>query len=130
MPSISRFMTVHPFTIPSTASLSVARRMLDAHQIRHLPVVDGGLVVGLVLDSDVRVLEILHTDLDTTEVARVMQRDPYVVAEDAGVAEVVDAMATRKVDAAIVADGARIRGIFTSVDACEALSLVLRRADA
>jgi acetoin utilization protein AcuB len=122
-------MTIRPFTVASTASLATGLRTLQKHQIRHLPVVDDERIVGLLLESDLRVLELLgRADLDTTQVDRIMRREPYIVAEQTGLAEVVETMAARKLDVAIVADGAEIRGIFTAVDACEALSLLLHRA--
>lgn len=130
MPAISRFMTIRPFTVAPNTSLAAAQRLMRAQQIRHLPVVDRDRIVGLILDSDLRVLELLgRADLDSTEVERVMRREPYIVAEQTGLAEVVETMAARKLDVAVVADGAEIRGIFTAVDACEALSVVLHRAE-
>lgn len=41
-------MTTNLVTIPSTTSLADARRIMDAHRIRRLPVVDKGKPVGMV----------------------------------------------------------------------------------
>ena len=41
-------MTTNVVTIPSSTSLADARRIMDAHRIRRLPVVDKGRLVGMV----------------------------------------------------------------------------------
>jgi acetoin utilization protein AcuB len=41
-------MTTNVVTIPSSTSLADARRIMDAHRIRRLPVVDKGKLIGVV----------------------------------------------------------------------------------
>jgi len=41
-------MTMNVITIPSTTSITDAKRIMEAHRIRRLPVVDRGKLVGLV----------------------------------------------------------------------------------
>jgi len=46
-------MTTTPQTVPSGASVAAAAKTMRAHQIRHLPVVDGtGGVLGMVSIGD------------------------------------------------------------------------------
>ncbi len=45
---ISDIMTCNVITIPSSTSLAEARRIMDAHRMRRLPVVDRGKLVGIV----------------------------------------------------------------------------------
>lgn len=59
MPTLDRYMTRHPWTIAPTAMMSEAHRLMRAHAIRHLPVVDGDRVVGIVSMSDLHLLETL-----------------------------------------------------------------------
>jgi len=43
-------MTMNVVTIPSTTSITDAKRIMEAHNIRRLPVVDRGKLVGLVTE--------------------------------------------------------------------------------
>lgn len=55
----SDLMTVDPLTTKPTANLeSVERKMVD-HHVRHLPVVEGGEVIGIV-----SMLDLLHRRMD------------------------------------------------------------------
>ena len=47
-PTIERFMSHDPITIDQGEPISMARRMMRTHQIRHLPVVRDGMLVGIV----------------------------------------------------------------------------------
>lgn len=131
MPSIARYMTLRPVTIEHGASLESAERLMRVHQIRHLPVVNGGRLVGLVTAHDVNMLELVgRLDLAAVRVETVMVQHPFTVSETAHVDDVVELMAERRLDAVVVMDLLGIRGIFTAVDACQALAQVLRRAAA
>ena len=46
------WMTPHPFTVPPGASTLTARRVLTGRHIRHLPVVCGDRVVGILSERD------------------------------------------------------------------------------
>jgi len=127
MPPISRFMTRQPWTISSRGSLAQARELMHEHSIRHLPVVDGDKLVGIVSDRD------LHQPWLSTNmhVHDVMSDHVYAVRSDAGVDEVAETMSEHKYGAVVVVTGpGGVIGIFTSVDACRVLAEVLRRAAA
>jgi acetoin utilization protein AcuB len=52
---ISEHMTPDPITVPPDMSLPEARRILNVHHIRHLPVVDREKkLIGIVTDRDLR----------------------------------------------------------------------------
>ncbi len=42
MPTVDRYMTREPYQVASTDMLAVAKKLMVEHEIRHLPVVDGG----------------------------------------------------------------------------------------
>lgn len=96
--------------------------------IRHLPVIDGEKLVGVISERDVKIAEsIPGIDLFHVEVARVMA-PPLAVWGETPLDEVSTLMRTRKADCVVVRGGHGIEGIFTAVDALDALSDVLRRA--
>jgi CBS domain-containing protein len=50
--SVSEWMTQDPLTVPPDTSVEVALRTMFDHGFRHLPVVDGDRVVGIVSMRD------------------------------------------------------------------------------
>lgn len=128
MPSVSRFMTTHPVTIERASTLAVARRLMQAHKIRHLPVVDGGRLVGIVSEHDVRLLEnAAKLDPDIVRVEQAMTPNPFIVTGDTALDEVTEIMAEHKYGSVIVMGRDGVEGIFTAIDACQALTTILRR---
>jgi acetoin utilization protein AcuB len=120
------FMSVCTQSISRDQTLATAHKMMREHRIRHLPVLDRGVLVGIVSDRDLRFIETLR-DVDPEEVLveEAMTREPYFVAPDALVKDVADEMARHKYGCAVVMDRAKIVGIFTTTDALRALVSVL-----
>jgi acetoin utilization protein AcuB len=130
MPSIDRYMTREPYSVASTENLSRVRHLMLAHSIRHLPVIDGGRLVGVVGDRDVIAVEsVPGIDLAHVEVSRVMSK-PVQVWGETPLDEVSELMTKRKADCVVVQGGHGVQGIFTSSDAISALTDLLRRATA
>ena len=120
------FMTPLPLTVSAGTALSDARDLMAAKQIRHLPVVDSGRIVGIVSARDVLVVEDLSVfaSYDTT-VEAAMAANPVTVPTDTPVGHVVQTMATKDIGAVLVIDGGELKGIFTDVDAVKLLARVL-----
>ena len=130
MPPMSRYMTRQPWTIRSDATMTQAHTLMRRHAIRHLPVLDGGALVGLVSERDLHLIETLPgSDPTVVTVEEAMTSDVYTVDPDAPIDVVVEHMAHRKQGSAIVVDrNGIIVGIFTTVDALQVLADVLRKA--
>lgn len=121
-------MTREPYRISATASLEEARELMTRHSIRHLPVMEGNKLLGIVSQNDVRIVEAVPgVDLDHIEVARVLT-SPTCVWGETSLDEVAETMAKNKVDCVVVLGGHGVQGIFTSSDALRALGDVLQRA--
>jgi acetoin utilization protein AcuB len=130
MPSVDRYMTREPYSISATDNALLARTRMHHHAIRHLPVIEGNALVGLVSERDLDTIEAVPgIDLGHVEIARVMRPPLYVWAETP-LDEVSDLMAKSRVDCVVVRGGHGVEGIFTAVDALAALSDLLRRATA
>jgi acetoin utilization protein AcuB len=130
MPPIDRYMTHQPWTTSSRTSLAEAQQIMHAKQIRHLPVVDDGKLVGIVSERDIHLLRaIAGVSLHETRVVEAMTEPVYAVAPGALLDEVVANMSERKYGSTLVIDDrGAVLGIFTTVDACRALTEVLQRA--
>ena len=126
IPAVQKYMTTSPHTIGDDQPMALAHRMMREHNIRHLPVLRGAKIVGLVSDRDLNTLETLK-DVDPHKVlvSEAMTEDPYLVSPDAAPDEVVSTMADRKYGSAVVMQHDKVVGIFTTVDACRAFADLL-----
>ena len=127
IPSIQKYMTAAPHSIGSDQTIATASRMMNEHHIRHLPVLHGGRLLGILTDRDIKLIETFR-DVDTAKVAvdEAMTEKPYSVSPESPLDEVVETMAANKYGSAVVMQNQKVVGIFTTVDACEALAALLR----
>ena len=106
--------------------MATAHRMMREHHFRHLPVLKGGKIVGVLSDRDLRLVETLHdVDPNQVRVEDAMTAKPYSVSPDAPLDEVVATMAEHKYGCAVVMQNDKLVGIFTTVDACRAFAEML-----
>jgi len=112
--------------------MAQAHKLMREHQVRHLPVLEAGKLVGIVSERDLHLIETLpDSDPDEVTVEEAMSADVYVVGVDDPVDGIVANMADHKYGSAIVLNRrGGIEGIFTTVDALQVLADVLRRASA
>lgn len=127
-PSVRKYMTEHPHSIGKDQTLSRAHEMMRTHAIRHLPVLEGGRIVGIVSVRDLHLIETLSdVDESTVTVEEAMTPDPLTCAPDKPLSELAAEMAEHKYGAAVVTEGPKVVGVFTTVDALRALSDALSR---
>jgi acetoin utilization protein AcuB len=130
MPDVSRYMTPNPYALASTDSVLRAKALMQSHAIRHLPVIDGGRLVGILSERDTSVIAAIPgVDLARVEVGRVMEPAVHARAETS-IDEVAELMAEQKRDCVVVMGGRGVEGIFTATDAFRALVDLVRRATA
>jgi len=123
-------MTPQVWTIRSDARLSQARELMRDHGVRHLPVLEGGKLVGIVSQRDVHVFDRVYGDVGST-VEDAMTVDVLVAHGDDPVDSIAEQMAERKYGSAVVVNADnKVQGIFTTVDGMRVLADVLRRATA
>jgi acetoin utilization protein AcuB len=116
-------MTPSPRTVSPATALSDARDIMAQEQIRHLPVVDGGRVVGIVSARDILVVEDIRVfaSYDTT-VDAAMAADPISVPSSTAIGHVVKTMAKEDIGCVLIVDDGKLVGIFTDVDAVKLLA--------
>src|SRR5260370_27591441 len=120
--TIRDYMTPAPHTIGVEQPLAVAAALMQAHHIRHLPVLHGGKLVGILSERDVQLVSGLPSiDPAVITVEDAMSDQVFTVTPETSLAEVAAEMAAHKYGAAVVTQGARITGIFTTIDALHAL---------
>jgi acetoin utilization protein AcuB len=127
IPRVQKYMSTTPHSIGRAQSLRVAHAMMHEHQIRHLPVLEGGRLVGILTERDVALItSMMDANEKDTTVEEAMTTDVYAVSPDALLDEVASEMAERKYGSAVVLQNQKVVGIFTTVDACRALAEILR----
>lgn len=129
IPPIGTVMTPFPHFVTVDESLRRARALMVEHQIRHLPVKDGGRLVGVVADRDIK--RALDPDLglppaDELFIHDVFIPDVYVVDIGEPLDRVLEHMADNHLGSALVTKADRLVGIFTMTDACRFFSKHLR----
>lgn len=126
MLTVRDVMSTNVVTIASNTSLADARRIIDAHRIKRLPVVDKGKLVGIVtreaLDragpsqlTTFSIHELTHL-LGTLTVKNSMVRDVVTVSPDATVEQAIALAQSRKVGALVVVKDDQVVGITTTND--------------
>lgn len=125
--TIEEFTTPSPIFVSPEDNLQMVKDLLKKEGIRHMPVIKENIVVGILSDRDVKLLESCFEDLSSLKVEFVMTPDPYTVALETPLEEVVFNMSKEKIGIAIVqSPGEDFVGIFTSTDALNALLEILR----
>ena len=124
MTTVADYMTPGPYTIGREQSLVAAKEMMQRIHVRHLPVLHGGKLVGVLSDRDLAAIETLPGSRQMT-VEDAMVPEVYITSEDALLATVAGEMARQRVGSAIVLRDDHVVGVFTAVDALRALAETL-----
>jgi acetoin utilization protein AcuB len=127
IPTVQKYMTTSPHTVGTDQTLAHAHSVLREHRIRHLPVLRGGELVGMLTERDLALIESLRDVAPhTITVEDAMSTSIYRVSPDSPLDEVVSEMAAKKYGSAVVVQNGKVVGILTTVDVCRALSELLR----
>lgn len=126
-------MTPNPVTVPPQASAAEVWDLMRERAVRHLPVVDGGTLVGMLSDRDLahfdlgRVLtvegaEALRRELATPAI-KVMSPDVITVEPEAELGEVIDLLVENRIGAVAVVrpETQELVGIVSYIDVLAAV---------
>jgi acetoin utilization protein AcuB len=126
IPTIKAYMTTNPHTIGNDQPLTKAHGLMREFKIRHLPVLEGGQLVGLVSDRDLKFVESFKdVDPSKVKVKDALTDTLYTVGPETLLTDVCREMATHKYGSVLVMDHHKLVGIFTWVDALEAMAELL-----
>ena len=119
---IVAYMTPLPHTVGSEQTITFAQEMMRKYDVRHLPVLHGGELYGIVSERDLGVIAGLNeVNPDDTTVEEAMTQDAYTVSQETPLFDVLKQMLDQKYGSAIVIEGTRVVGIFTTHDAVRLL---------
>ena len=114
---IGKYMSPLTVSIGVEQSLAAAAKKMAEHEIRHLPVLDGGRLLGVLSERDVHWLASLGTDTSEVAVSEAMSDIPYLVPAHTSAKTVVQKMHADKLGSALIEQDGRPVGIFTTTDA-------------
>lgn len=121
-PIVQQHMTRLPLEIEQIDNVANARRLMQLFEIRHVPVMKGINVAGVVSERDIlRATIRLGRDIDDLPIDEICQHDVLKVSPLTGVDEAARLMLERRVGSAMVVDGEYLVGIFTTTDALKVL---------
>jgi acetoin utilization protein AcuB len=135
------WMTPDPITIDAGATIVEAIHLLKEKNIRRLPVLKGGKLVGLVTErmllsfspgksTSMDTWEV-HYLLAKTPVTAAMNPKPHTVQPDADLADCAQLIHDRKLNGITVVDAnGKLVGILTTTNALEALIWFTKRVQA
>jgi len=122
-------MATNVVTIPANTTIFKARRIMEAHRFRRLPVVDEGKLVGIVTEDrleravvpkttsrDIWELSYSLVSLYRTQVKSVMKKDVVTVTPNMTVEEAMALAQANKVGALVVVEDNQVVGITTTND--------------
>jgi acetoin utilization protein AcuB len=123
-------MQPHVITATLAMSLAEAQRVMRDRHIRHLPVVSGQRLVGMITDRDLREAtpspattltrgEIAYR-METTTVATCMTRDVIVASPGFTMIDAARRLEQRKIGCLPVVDNGALVGIVTEMDCVRA----------
>jgi acetoin utilization protein AcuB len=119
-------MQAHPVSATLETRLPHLLRLLQRRGFRHVPIVDGGKLVGIVSDRDIKQSMISASSmtegrererlLDELTAGQIMARAVVTIGPMFAVEDAARLMATRKISALPVTDEDRLVGIVTETD--------------
>lgn len=135
IPAMNECMTLKPISIRPDEPVEKALGLMLNHGIRHLPVVDGDQLVGILSDRDIgrgRTTEaepIVYGDIDLQQpVSEVMSGQPISVGEETPIHQAIKQMIEHRIGALPVVDPYhKLVGIFTETDALQVCLHLIER---
>ena len=124
--SVGAHMTVHPYTIGSDQTLEQAKHLMYSKGIRHLPVLHGGRLSGILSDRDLKLaFAVDGAKAKECKVIDACSTETYSVDKTERLKIAAATMAERGIGCCLVTEHGSIVGIFTAIDACRMLSDLL-----
>ena len=123
---VSQIMTKELVTLNTTQSLYDAERLFKEYNIRHIPVVEGDKILGVLSYSDllrINFADVTEGEEDVSSVVydmytipQIMAKAPITVQASTNVKEVAEILTTQSFHSIPVLDGEKLVGIVTTTD--------------
>lgn len=115
--NVSEIMSRHPVRVSSNDTIEAAATLMKDNNVGALPVLDGGVLKGIVTDRDIAVRGLGGVDIERdSPVTKVMSRNVVTVSEDSDIREAAKIMATNQVRRLPVVSEGALTGIISLCD--------------
>jgi acetoin utilization protein AcuB len=121
---VSQIMSAKIVTISPNRRVGQALKLMQKHQIRHLPVMEKDRMVGWITSRDLREI-LLASMLEEIRVGDVMVQAPMSVTPDTEVEEAARLIHEHKIGGMPVVEGDRLVGVITMQDLIAAFIAML-----
>ncbi len=123
---VSQIMTKDVVTLTTKNNLNDAEKLFKEHKVRHLPVVNGSQLIGVLSYSDL--LKISFSELSDDEekvdatvfnmytIEQVMAKNPVSVSPDDTIREVTEILSKQSFHSLPVTENGELRGVITTTD--------------
>lgn len=128
---VGQKMSPSPVTVSPSATLAEARTLLDRYRVRHLIVLEGEQLVGIITDRDIRQASLPHPPgqphaegdplLDLIRVGQAMTKEVITVTPETPVQYAAMLLIYHRIGGLPVFQEGRVVGIITETDLLEAL---------
>jgi len=124
---ISTIMTKDVITLHNSDSLELAEHMFKSHHIRHIPIVKGESIIGMLSYTDllrISFADAVDEEEETVDavvynmftIGQVMAKNLISVSSNASIKEVAEILAKKEFHAIPVVDHQKLVGIVTTTD--------------
>ncbi|WP_430615037.1 CBS domain-containing protein [Flavobacterium sp. JP2137] len=124
---VSTIMTANVIKLNLTDNLTKAESLFKKHKIRHIPVVSGNTIIGMLSYTDLLRVSLADSvgdfdeDIDVTvynmfSIEQVMAKELVTIQVDANIKEAVEILSKEEFRALPVLDGDLLVGILTTTD--------------
>jgi len=121
---VGQIMTREVATITPDKQVGQALKLMQKHNIRHLPVVQNQHMVGWITSRDLREV-LLASMLEKITVGDVMVQAPITVTPDTSVEEAARLVSEHKIGGMPVMEGDQLVGVLTMLDLIHAFTAML-----
>lgn len=119
---VKEYMTKNPVTCSPDEDVRVAFGKLTDLKVRQAPVLEGGKLVGIVTDRDLRLAVVETVSGQGLSVRSVMTPKPVTVAEDAPLREAATLLSKNKFNALpVLSASGELAGMLTTTDVLNGL---------
>lgn len=122
---VSQIMAKALIVVNTTKKISEVNELFNEYNIRHIPVVDGTKLIGIISKNDILKigyangnsnLDELNAIYDSFELKDIMVKEPKTVTSDTIIKEVAEILTEESYHSLPVVDNGEIKGLVTSTD--------------
>jgi acetoin utilization protein AcuB len=120
---VRNYMSRNLATIDARATVSQALKVMRRKNIRHLPVLEGEKLLGMITDKDINASagQALFAQLTMRE----LMHQPVAISADTAVSQAAYLLFTRKITGLLVMEDGNLAGIITLADMLKVLVVIL-----